>query len=630
MMIKIPQYRSQVESQVVKTGRAPNLPAAAFDTGAQDLLRLGGQAAQVGFQMHERAQTQKAKQALLGYESELDELSFNRNDGYFYTRGQNAFEGADGVRKSAAQLREKWAKGLDGTALERFNEASGAHQNRFDRDVMRHSSKNLQAWELANYEAEAENSIQNAGNSLLSAAGLYHKNGQTDNLGKKIPNPLTVEEKRGEAAVISAGRHQGKSNSVIMEDVERFRSKFYKNAIVSAIENDINAGKEAYEKWKDNLQPEDRSSVLYKLSRTTKKNSARIDKEVSALSSQNAANIYVQDGGDMDAGLEHLVKMRDKGDLTASQYKSAVSQYRTSVKNIQTDALASVRDMINEGESLEYIKAQPDYDLLSSKAKTQLDEGKLNKSNPMAVNEMLRKHPTEIVNIDVAELTASGAFDPADIKRIEEGIDKAKKGLPNVEEKLIAARAEDLFGKKLRNKDGLTPEGMKAELFMQTVRDRMDQYEEQTGARPDEKEIQRIIDASSNPVVYDPDFGFDIEVESEADEFVINRVIGLIPELQDPKGKPFEAMMKRYKSLVDEGSDINIFNLFDAGKSTPISVPDEHEFAITTLMNVRVQQDKETNMNNLRLVYEGMIKRRIPINYANLSHAYSVAAGEKN
>ena len=162
-MPKVATYGpQQVRTNVTRQPRADaSAGNAVFNSNiqvAQGLASVGSAVAQVT----QRIDTTSAEEALVAFERDKNNLFFNPEDGYFNTQGKNAFDNAGAANSSLEELKKQYGKSLGTNAKSMFDKSANLHITRSQADIARHSSKGLQAWEVATIRSQVENTIENA------------------------------------------------------------------------------------------------------------------------------------------------------------------------------------------------------------------------------------------------------------------------------------------------------------------------------------------------------------------------------------------------------------------------------------------------------------------------------------
>jgi hypothetical protein len=621
-MPRVQQYKQQVTSQVVQGARAPMLPDAAFDTGVQDLLRVGGQAAQVGFQMHERAQTQRAKDAAFQFEREKNEL-FNE---YYKFQGRDAVDNAEVYNKKLHELKELHAKGLDGTALENFNNVATHQLIRGIDSISQYSNKNMQAWEAANRQAEMGITIDNA--ATLAQAGVNHPEG-------KGANPVDVQYNRGLQAVYADLKAKGMfTQELIDKATNDYKSSLYSTAILANIGVNSETGQKALDKWGENLSFEHKAEMTEQL-RKRKKKEAKVNNDniVHSLA-QEVFGSYLNTA-DLTKTLDMI---RNNNDLTAEQKVDVVDALQILIKDRQYEAWKKAEEMVVEGAGKKEIEDSDEWPYLTPDAKLKVKKGEIFQSRWVEYYSIVDGlTDDQIAKIDFRK-EHHDKFSPAQLDTFEKKQKLVIKGGVDKSDKLVLSAAANMYGKAEKWTDdvGLTKQGEKAEAYMAHIHGLFAGFEQDFERFPNVEEMETIIDRLETDITYDPEgywnaahreFTVNIKEEgvSEADVYTIGVMMDYIPRLANEDSEEFKQFMTNYSELKHEGVDINIFNLMPNSKRDPITIPDEHESVLIRMLDARSNAGHATDINQLKEVYKHLRDNKVRFTFDNVMTSYEQA-----
>lgn len=217
-MPRIPSItENTVQSQTANQPTASsNAPAAAFGNPLGEALVTGVQTAGA---IDERAALAEAEELDLQLNRQYRDLLHGEN-GYFNSSNREAYDNADSVQEQMAKIRQEMMSGLKNPkARDAFAKVSQSKIDRSTLDIKRHAAKNLKAWERSNYEAQTEDSLENA--------SIYFTDSKA----------LATQMSLGEAAIhdLAASTDMGADEK--QERLETFRSSFNSAAIEGAINN---------------------------------------------------------------------------------------------------------------------------------------------------------------------------------------------------------------------------------------------------------------------------------------------------------------------------------------------------------------------------------------------------------
>lgn len=327
----------QARTQVAGPTRASTV-----QNGLGNLAQGINEVAKLSNQMSQEASLASAQEAVTQFEREKNDMFFNPESGYFNTQGRNAVDGAKGISESLEKLRQKYATGLDGVAQREFDRVASAQITRSGADIMRHSSKNLQAWKQANMEAEVENTLENA--------ALYSNN----------LKQLDIQRVKGRQSVIESAQMQGLSADATNEKLQNYDTAFAMNIIKTETLKSADAGEKAMELWGKNLEGPDLVNM-----RDALKTKSEVEKDESLASESIArAGRLVKDYGDnlnaREQALEEINKIEDeelrKRTMTEFNYQFGQKQQADAETRVEVQRAAE--DFMYEGGSIEEFKRQ--------------------------------------------------------------------------------------------------------------------------------------------------------------------------------------------------------------------------------------------------------------------------------
>ena len=208
------QYQpDQVRTQVQGT-----VQARAVDNGGQQLAQGINSLAQMAGEMNKQATIAETQQAANGFERDKNKLFFDPENGYFNTAGRTAYDTAGETSKRLEQLKTDYGKNLSPLAQAEFNRVADSQLRSAETDIMRHSSKNLKAWQQSNIAAEVENSLE--------SGALYWNN----------MKQLNVQRELGRQGVLESAKMQGMSADATNEKLQNFNSAFAMKLYGDALE----------------------------------------------------------------------------------------------------------------------------------------------------------------------------------------------------------------------------------------------------------------------------------------------------------------------------------------------------------------------------------------------------------
>jgi len=247
----------------------------------------------------------RAEEALIQFERDKNDVFFNKDNGYFNSKGKDAYDDAEGVNKRLAELQKTYAKTLESEyAKQKFTSASDVHISRGLSSVSRHAATGLNDYENATIAARIENSIE-------SAQQYY-----TDD------SELLLQRTIGEDSVRTKGQKDGLTNDVIAENLQTYRSAFVKATIDAAATNDLARANELMGRMGDQLEGKDVTTVAKMLNKENDTAEVRAKTaEIMGDGSSNLASLSekmdnLPDGTEREAKIKQEIIRNVKNEYT--------------------------------------------------------------------------------------------------------------------------------------------------------------------------------------------------------------------------------------------------------------------------------------------------------------------------
>jgi hypothetical protein len=427
----------------VRTEVAGRTQARTVNNGGQQLAQGINSLASAANQLNQKATVAEAQEAATGFERDKNDLFFNPDSGYFNTQGRTAYDTAGDTSKQLDKLKEQYASKLSPQARQEFERVASAQITRSNADIMRHSSKNLQAWEQANIEAEVENTLENS--------ALYWNS--SDN--------LKVQRALGTESVLEAAQIQGLSPEATNEKLENYNSAFATNVIKSAAQSSAAEGEAAMEKYGKSLEGPDRVNLQEML---TERKEAESVRDISREAVLKGTNLVADYGDRPDARAAILAEVDKIEDPDSRKATKSQAMYQL---NLKKQADAETRGAIYE--EAERVKFSPDESIESFKANNSELWGKMTTKQRQSL-EATGKIQTNYVTFsdlslmdetEIAKIEPSDYFDvlaPTERKQLIEMVKDARG--PNAANKAsmvqtgrsrtaqTSATVEQIFGQK--------------------------------------------------------------------------------------------------------------------------------------------------------------------------------------
>lgn len=301
----------QVRTEVAGRAQAGTMPS-----GTGQLAQGISTAAGVIIQQQQKANIAEAQQASTSFERDKNDLFFNPDTGYFNTQGRNAYESAGSVSQQLDKLKKQYSTDLSPEARREFERVASAQITRSNADIMRHSSKNLQAWEQANTAAEIENTLENS--------ALYWNR----------PDDLKIQRALGEQSVLEVAQAQGLSPEATNEKLETYRSAFASNIIKSATSSSAAEGRDAMEKYGNRLEGPAKVNMQMAIDKRTQTERTQEISQQAVLTGTTLVRDYGEHPNARNVIMEEVNKIED-----ADLRKATMSQanHQLSIKK-QADA----------------------------------------------------------------------------------------------------------------------------------------------------------------------------------------------------------------------------------------------------------------------------------------------------
>lgn len=490
-MPKVTQYQpGQVQSQVVSQPLARSAPAAAF---GGDVASGLASVAQASFNMKKRIDTTSAEEAMVQFERDKNNTFFNPDTGYFNTQGKNAYDNSVATTKSLDDLKKSYGETLNPEAKRMFDSVADKHIAKSNVDIARHASKGLKAWEISTFEAQTENSLENA------------------SLKWSDREELRIQNVLGRQAIIDSSDMMGDSTEAKAEKLQTFESAFAGQIITAATVSSSIEGKEALEKYGDRLEGPDKIKMQVAIDKKVKVEKTQADANAAVLTASRLVDQY-PNRSDINDEVDKIKdpELRKK---TATEANLQFNRKKTAEKETENNFYDMGIDHFNQGgTAIEFQAANPKaWEGMSSKQRNNLLAGKHMTTDQIQFNNMLSLPRTKLAAVNPAEY--ADVFKPSDLKTLRSAVDKAKKGqsvtsiqTPAAKTKLIA---EQFFGKQ-KSWKGNKAKTAKVQELMTSVQSSIEDAEDEKGGKLLPTELDTLLaDFSRRHVAEREAFGFD-------------------------------------------------------------------------------------------------------------------------
>lgn len=563
-MPKVARYEQpRVQTEIVsQPKRSASLPQGSFGEG---ISQGAGDVATLGLQVADRISTVQAEDALVNFERDKNNAFYSAETGYFNTEGRNAFDGAQDMTKSLEALKKQYGSSLDSMSKRKFDEVADKHIARGNVDIQRHAASGFRAWEVATAQSKVENSIENA--------SLYHND----------PDRLKVQRALGESYVISSAEMQGIGAEATNERVQTYNSAFAKSAILAALGESAETGKQSMEDYGDMLEGPDKVKINKAIETKTKVEKSKADSGMAVLTAGNLVDKY-ETRADM---MKEVDKIKD-GELrkkTRMEVSAQLAQKDKAEKEFAKDSYHSAIDMVNKGVSATRIEAQDSavWNGMDATQRNNILSGKHMVTDQALFNQLIALPNSEKAKMDANSF--SSRLKPSDLQKITKDFTAAKKGDTTTRltrlTKKISRITLSVYGDDdewTDDKGKLTEEGKRANNFLMSVRDEIDD-------KNAEREAQgkgEITPAEEDEII-----------SSHTQSLVIERSGSIL-------GVEFDWL---------EG-DFNL-DLSNAPASD------------LRALNKIIKSSKDIDVVDLSYAYEGLVERNIPVTIGNLRAAYA-------
>lgn len=440
-MLKVEQYGApKVETQITASPKASsNISPMAF-SGNQ----IAAAAETVGNAYNDFQTTQKrvaqteAEDALNQFEREKNNVLFDPKSGYFNTQGRDALDQMPDVNKRLDDLKRTYSDSLktqDGKIA--FNRVADNHINSARTDIMRHSSKGLQAWEVSTAQAEVTNAVENA----------Y--------LVWNDDKKLAVQRESGRQSVHELAKRKSNGSSIATnEELQNYESQFSSAAIHAATQVSSAEGKRLFAKYESTLEGPEVLKVKQLIE--TKENSEKVKADSDAVVSRTGDLLLKY--GKLDNArsliLEEVNKIADPKQRNATMKESMYQLDR--IKQAKTEEAASVFDdadkQITNGKLTvdQYISGNPEaWQKMTATQQRQLLSGKGVVNDDVAYLQLVSKPLDQLAQVNPAEY--AGQLDAAHREKLTNAVLSARKGQADgitTRDQQKSARIIELMGVK--------------------------------------------------------------------------------------------------------------------------------------------------------------------------------------
>jgi hypothetical protein len=433
MMIKIPKYDGQqVTTDVVQGARARNQDVSSANT------QLINSVTNVAIESLQRADDMAAEEALLKFENEKNQVFFAPETGYFNTSGRIAFDKAPEVNERLEEMKRRYSDDLKSPrAKQSFEKVVNRHITTSQQDIMRHASKNLDAWEMSIIKSQVNSTIENA--------TLYW------NDDERVKQQLAL----GENDVQKASFRRGDAPEVTADELNTYRSSFASSVITSALRNGSAVGKQYIDKYSSLLRGTDYAKVQTALKKVEAAEKIKIDanyaigfagKAVDAVGDQPDARSKILEEVNTIEDPELRRKVMRESMYQLEMKQKALSEERAAVYDSASKFIANP-----DAGGIEKFKQDfPDqWENLTSEQQRQLSSGKPIINDYSTYLSLVSMSPDKLAKVNVSDYIHK--LDESHRNKLLNAVNKAKSGLvdgQSTRDQQRAQRIQDLLGFK--------------------------------------------------------------------------------------------------------------------------------------------------------------------------------------
>ena len=431
-MPKIATYgQPTVQSQVISQPRA-RVGEAPADIGSGFK-----QVASAFVGMKERVDTTAAEDALVQFERDKNALFFNRENGYFNTQGRNAFEGAQVASTALSDLQKKYEKTLTSDNARRmFSKTAANHVTRGNTDIMRHSSKGAQVWEISTLEAQVENAVE--------SSSLYWDQ----------PDALREQNVIGTLAIHESAKISGISAEALAEKIQTFDAAAASAAITAATASSAAEGQQLLTDLGGQLEGPDKVQLGKAIETKTRTEKTKTDATF-AINKATALIAQYDDRGDIIDQVNQI----DDADLRKRVMTESMWQFkqrRLAEQEATSDAFLRAQEHVQSGGPSSFAAVDEEgWDLLTPAQKKHIAAGSDVITDRVLLSNLLLMPPEKLKNVDPTKYLTKLA--PADYNKLLTGVkvaqgkgsdsDKAEHRVGQTRTAEVTAAVNHLFGK---------------------------------------------------------------------------------------------------------------------------------------------------------------------------------------
>lgn len=249
---------------------------------SQGLGDLGDSLGKIALTEQNQINEIRAEEARVGFSKTITDNLFDPDNGYFNTKGKDAYEGAQGMLKALEEAKQKSGEGLNPAQQSMYSQAAERMLGSARQSILRHASEGKKAWDLSVQQAAAEDALE--------SGPLYF------NDDKQLNTSLATLR----AATAEAARMEGVGAEMTNERLQSVTSKFYASTINRAMVYDLDRAKALLEKHADRMEPNDLDKAREALR-----------EKVQTTQAQQSANDWLAQGLSLNDGMKIASEIKD-------------------------------------------------------------------------------------------------------------------------------------------------------------------------------------------------------------------------------------------------------------------------------------------------------------------------------
>ena len=245
----------EVSAQANRTFKQSALSPQVFENGALKGALAGGSELAAALEETQKENWEAdATNAVLGFETDRDNIMLSPEGGYLNTQTKAARDGAEGTKTKISEIKQQHSKGLSPYALKIYDRITNQHVLSNNRSIDQHAAKGAYEYNMTTQDAVIQNSIKNASSMYASPDTVATKE------GGQAPSDWTIMLFLGEDAVKEKMRLQGiedENDPSVIEAVSKYEATMHASRIQGAISaDDPKIASELFSEYSAMLEPD--------------------------------------------------------------------------------------------------------------------------------------------------------------------------------------------------------------------------------------------------------------------------------------------------------------------------------------------------------------------------------------